>query len=387
MQVSPRSPRTKPPAPGVAPRQRSARPVAPDLALMDAIDAGVCVADFESGEILYANSPFRRGFGESAKLLSEAERCFSVPPSQRFAPAQLVETGGTTGAVLEDEFLCDVSQQWYLVRARAVAWPGRAWARLHTYCNITSRAESERFLQAQQEKLLLTSKLMSVGEMASTLSHELNQPIGAIVNYVSGCLRRIQQGRCTTNDLIEPLEAARLQAAHAGQVIARVRDFVRTREPRKEPHAVPAIVDGVLRLLELESSKQRVRIDVDIAPQLPEFVGDGVMIEQVVLNLVKNAIEAMRDTPPERRRVRIQSAVNADGQIEVRVRDQGPGLSSKNGEQLFSPFFTTKPDGMGIGLNICRSIVEYHGGRLTFSNQADGGCLFAFTLPPGRAAA
>jgi C4-dicarboxylate-specific signal transduction histidine kinase len=361
--------------------------VAPDLALMDAIDAGVCVADFESGEILYANAPFRRGFGESAKLLSEAERCFSVPPSQRFAPAQLVETGGTTEAVLEDEFLCDVSQQWYLVRARAVAWPGRDWVRLHTYCNITSRAESERFLQAQQEKLLLTSKLMSVGEMASTLSHELNQPIGAIVNYVSGCLRRIQQGRCTTNDLVEPLEAARLQAAHAGQVIGRVRDFVRTREPRKEPHAVPAIVDGVLRLLELESSKQRVRIDVDIAPQLPEFVGDGVMIEQVVLNLVKNAIEAMRDTPPERRRVRIQSAVNADGQIEVRVRDQGPGLSSKNGEQLFSPFFTTKPDGMGIGLNICRSIVEYHGGRLTFSNQADGGCLFAFTLPPGRAAA
>jgi signal transduction histidine kinase len=137
----------------------------------------------------------------------------------------------------------------------------------------------------------------------------------------------------------------------------------------------------VLDLLALEAERHRVSIDIEIAPALPEVEVDRVMIEQVLLNLIKNAIEAMRECAPRQRRLRVSARRNLDDAIEVRVSDRGCGLAPGAAEQLFTPFFTTKPDGLGIGLSICRSIVEYHGGRLFFENNPEGGSVFAFTLP------
>ena len=183
------------------------------------------------------------------------------------------------------------------------------------------------------------------------------------------------------------LVAARTQAEHASAVIARVREFVRAREPRRDAQHVAAIADTVLELLRLEAERQQLRIDLALAGALPAVYADRVMVEQVLLNLVKNAIEAMREVPAAQRELRIEGRVNLEDEIEVRVLDRGGGLSAAQSEQLFSPFFTTKSDGLGIGLAICRSIIEYHEGRLFFEPRPGGGSMFCFTLPraQGRA--
>lgn len=253
-------------------------------------------------------------------------------------------------------------------------------ARVLTAVDISERIEILDSHKSRQDKLLFTSRLMSVGEMTATLAHELNQPLAAIVNYLNGSLRLVAQAGGPVQ-VERALQAARTQAEHAAAVIARVREFVRAREPRRDAQDLPLIVDTVLELLRLEAERQQLRIELALAPALPRVYADRVMVEQVLLNLVKNAVEAMREVPAAQRGLRIEARVNLDDEIEVRVCDRGPGLSQAESEQLFSPFYTTKSDGLGIGLAICRSIIEYHEGRLFFEPREGGGSVFGFTLP------
>lgn len=247
--------------------------------------------------------------------------------------------------------------------------------------DISERIEILDSHKSRQDKLLFTSRLMSVGEMAATLAHELNQPLAAIVNYLNGSLRLVGQAGGPAQ-VERALLAARTQAEHASAVIARVREFVRAREPRRDAQDVALIVQTVVELLRLEAERQQLRIDIALQPGMPAAYADRVMVEQVLLNLVKNAIEAMREVPAARRDLRVEGRVDLDGAVELRVLDRGKGLSAAESEQLFSPFFTTKSDGLGIGLAICRSIIEYHEGRLFFEPRQDGGSVFGFTLPP-----
>lgn len=351
-------------------------------AVLDALDVPICIADFQNGRILFANDPFKARFGERAADLATTESGFAVAPSARFAADTLIDAQGAPSGVQVGEFEHLHDGRSYLVRAIAVRWKPGQLARLHALVDITQRVESERFKRSQQEKLLLTSRWMSVGELTSTLAHELNQPLGAIGNYVQGAIRRLRSGDANVEEIVGALEHARLQSEHAAKVVSRMREFVRTREPRREPVAVVDLVNGIVRLVEPEAQKHCVKMRLDFPPDLPAANADRVMIEQVVLNLVKNAIEAMSATSlPAEREVSISACVNSDGRLEIAVEDSGQGLSSEAQEQIFSPFFTTKPDGMGIGLSICRSIVEYHDGGLFFSSTANGGARFWFTLP------
>jgi C4-dicarboxylate-specific signal transduction histidine kinase len=352
-------------------------------ALLDSIDTAVCVADFAPGRLLYVNEPFRKHFAgcDAGQRLAEFESRFSVAPSERFPRPSLIDADGLPDCAMAGDFRCLAQDRWYRVRARAIRWGAEALVRLHTLADITERVESERFQQAQQEKLLQTSRFMSVGEMASTLAHELNQPLGAIINYLNGGLRRVQSRQTSEAELVQVLAMARIQAEHAAAIIARIREFVRTREPRREPVALSDLMNTITKLLDLEASKHQVCIELDLPLDLPLVLADRVMIEQVALNLVKNAIEAMREAPLRERKVHVSARENLDGLMEVAIADRGHGLSEQAADQLFSPFFTTKNDGMGIGLNICRSIVEYHQGRLYFRNNADRGSTFLFTLP------
>jgi C4-dicarboxylate-specific signal transduction histidine kinase len=225
---------------------------------------------------------------------------------------------------------------------------------------------------------------MSVGEMATTLAHELNQPLAAIVNYLSVGLRLLGREGTDQTRVSEALQYARAQAEHASQVIARLREFVRAREPKRDVYDPTELVASVMRLLALEAEKHRVRIDVEITPNARSVYADRVMIEQVLLNLMKNGIEAMRAAKPRERRLDVRVAPNLDDQIEFRITDRGCGLSDSDAQQVFTPFFTTKADGMGIGLAIWRSIIEYHEGRLYFERDPAGGSVFVFTLPPSR---
>ncbi|MFC0717340.1 sensor histidine kinase [Luteimonas padinae] len=272
------------------------------------------------------------------------------------------------------------SNRWYALHW-GIAEVAGATLDMLTAVDISARIEALDSHKSQQEKLLFTSRLMSVGEMAATLAHELNQPLAAIVNYLNGSLRLVDQAGGPVQ-VERALVAARTQAEHAAAVISRVREFVRAREPRRDAHDVAQITGTVVELLRLEAERLQLRIELALAADLPPVHADRVMVEQVLLNLVKNAIEAMREVPAAQRGLRIEGRVNLDGEVEVRVCDRGEGLSEEQGRQLFSPFFTTKSDGLGIGLAICRSIIEYHEGRLFFEPREGGGSVFGFTLPP-----
>ncbi|MBB1473358.1 hypothetical protein H5368_09960 [Luteimonas sp. MC1782] len=339
-------------------------------ALLEAIPVPCAAFARGDGRLLASNSPYRDAF--------------SGLPGHVHRTRLLAELGDDdhdsgSGGAAPREVHAAHSNRWY-----ALHWgesdAGGEPLSLLTAVDISARIEALDSHRSRQEKLLFTSRLMSVGEMAAMLAHELNQPLAAIVNYLNGSLRLVDQAGGPVQ-VERALLAARTQAEHAAAVISRVREFIRAREPRRDARDLAQITGTVLELLRLEADRQQLRIELALAPDLPAVYADRVMVEQVLLNLVKNAIEAMREVPAAKRGLRIEGRVNLDGEVEVRVCDRGEGLSAEQGQQLFSPFFTTKSDGLGIGLAICRSIIEYHEGRLFFEPRDGGGSVFGFTLP------
>ncbi len=341
------------------------------LPVLEALPYATAAYDDASGALLGANPRFHEAFAGLPIADRAALQGALAPP----------EADAADEVRLADD-------RWYRLCWRSSN--GTPPLALLTAVDISERMEALDSRSHQQEKLLFTSRMMSVGEMAATLAHELNQPLAAIVNYLNGSLRLVgqlddQPGKPA--QVARALTAARTQAEHAAAVISRVREFVRAREPRRDAHDIAAIVHTVVELLRLEAERLRLSIDVALAPNLTPVYADRVMIEQVLLNLVKNAIEAMREVPSSRRALRIEGRRTLDDEIEVRVLDRGPGMSEEQRGQVFSPFFTTKADGLGIGLAICRSIIEYHEGRLFLEARDGGGSVFGFTLPlaQGRA--
>lgn len=335
-------------------------------ALLEAIPFACAAFDAGDGALIAGN---RRYLDEFSKL-----------PGHDRRDSLLQSLAGDDGTA--HEVHAPHNNRWYALHWGDATIGGRVLAML-TAIDISERIETLDSHKTRQEKLLFTSRLMSVGEMAATLAHELNQPLAAIVNYLNGSLRLVDQAGGPVQ-VERALLAARTQAEHAAAVISRVREFVRAREPRRDAQDLAQIAGTVLELLRLEAERQQLRIEVALNAPLPAVYADRVMVEQVLLNLVKNAIEAMREIPAAQRGLRIEGRVNLDGEIEVRVCDRGAGLSAEESAQLFSPFFTTKVDGLGIGLAICRSIIEYHEGRLFFEPRDGGGSVFGFTLPPAE---
>src|SRR5699024_8401355 len=218
-----------------------------------------------------------------------------------------------------------------------------------------------------------TSRAMSVGEMATTLAHELNQPLAATINYLSGCasMASADPGKAP---LLEGIQLAQRQAERAAKIIGSIREFVRSRDPHRDNVDVGQLVHNVTELLRLETTQQRVRIINALPDDLPLMFADRVMIEQVLPNLIKNPNEAMRKTPPKERRITGPARVAYDDMVALRVAVQGCGFDGDDMDQLFAPLYTTKTDGLGIGLAICRSIIEYHEGRLFAEPNEEDGC-------------
>lgn len=351
------------------------------VTVLDALDAAVYVADLEKGEVLYANEHCITELGgRVGESIEELERNFDPPPRTAFAEELLLDKSGQPAGVHKAECRNTETGHWYLMRAKIIRWVDGRSVRLHMAGDITDRKHADEVNRQQQEKLLLTSRLLTVGEMASTLAHEINQPLAAIANYNQGCVRRIRSGQWNAEELAGTLEKVTVQAERAGRVIQRVRDFLRNREPNRAPISAAELTEDVARLVELEAEKAGVSIRVEAAPGLPPVLADRVMVEQVLLNLIKNAIEAMQEGN-SLRELWITCARTDGNAIELAVRDRGPGISAEVEAELFAPFFTTKPQGMGVGLNICRSIVELHEGRLWFTRNDGAGTTFRFTLP------
>ncbi|MDX9999144.1 MAG: PAS domain S-box protein [Phenylobacterium sp.] len=248
--------------------------------------------------------------------------------------------------------------------------------------DLSERQETERRLQDLQSELVHVSRLTSMGEMASALAHELNQPLSAIANYVKGCVRLLDSGRADPAKLRTALEQSGEQALRAGQIIRRLRDFVARGEVERRIESLPKLIEeaGALAMVGAKEHGIRVRFDLDRNAEL--VLADKVQIQQVVLNLMRNAIDEMHDTPKRNLVVRTKAA--PDDMVEVIVSDTGRGISPQVADQLFQPFITTKKQGMGVGLSICRTIVEAHEGRIWVESNADGGADFHFTLRAAR---
>jgi two-component system sensor kinase FixL len=248
--------------------------------------------------------------------------------------------------------------------------------------DLTERQESEARVQELQTELVHISRITALGEMSSALAHELNQPLAAIGNYLSG-LRRMGAADAPPNMPLwrDTLEKAAAQALRAGDIIRRLRDFVSRGETERRIESVSKLVVEAGALAFLGAKEQAIRVTTELDPDADLVLADKVQVQQVLLNLIRNAMEAMAGAPT--RELTIESRLEADDMVRISVCDTGSGLSDAVMATLFQPFMTTKPSGMGVGLSICRTIVEAHGGRIWAENRPAGGAMFAFTLPAG----
>ena len=254
---------------------------------------------------------------------------------------------------------------------------GRHSGWMSSVVDITEQKRAELRQRQNDEQLQHAQRLASLGEMASTLAHELNQPLMALSNFASAAKAFAEQGNQQL--LASSLDETVAQARRSAEIVRRIRGFVRQRTAGTEDCAVAALVTNALALLQGEMRLRQARAEVRIAPSLPPVRGDRVLLEQVLLNLLSNSLHAMLATPPEERVVEVEAEL-LEGRVHIRVADRGSGIDAALAEQVFAPFFTTKAGGLGLGLNICRTIVEAHRGRLSFANRAGGGTVFTLEL-------
>ena len=324
--------------------------------VLEGLNAAVYVSDAETGELLYANQQFTSTFPAGSDL-----------------PA--LPRGAHEGEVHDT-----ARGRWFLVNSRPVRWIDGRMVRLQLATDISERRRAEALFRQQREKMQMTARLVTVGEMATTLAHELNQPLAAISNYSMGCVRRLKSGTWNEAELLDAMEKGAAQAERASKVIQRVRAFVARRAPNLVPCDINEVVGGVSSMIGLEARQTGASLKLELSEVVPYVRADPLLMEQVILNLSRNALEAMQEAAPDEREITIRSRRNGDDSVEVAVVDRGRGIDPQLEANLFTPFFSTKSHGMGLGLHICRSIVEAHGGHVWLSRNPEHGVTFHFSL-------
>lgn len=359
-------------------------------AMEDSMITGMRALDM-NGRITYVNRAFCEMVGMTEQALLGAAPPFPYWPDneidEQLQQLREILAGKSTKTGMEVHFK---RADGTLFPARMYSSPlidasGRQTGWMTSMTDISERRRIEDMQRQQELRLQQTARLVTMGEMASSLAHELNQPLAAISNYALGGTARLRaklaQGeQPDSGEMLTMLEKTSEQARRAGQVLRRIRDFVKRNEPSREPCTAAAIVANAVELAQIDANRQRIRIDTQVDDALPELFCDPILIEQVLLNLIKNGAEAMTGNGARQLRVEVRRA-DAKQAVEFCVADSGPGLSETVRKQIFEPFFTTKSDGMGMGLKICRSIIEYHRGSLWVEPSELGGCAFRFTIP------
>ncbi|MDD1631247.1 MAG: ATP-binding protein, partial [Methylococcaceae bacterium] len=251
--------------------------------------------------------------------------------------------------------------------------------------DVSLRKHQEQQEKEHLEELAHVARLCLMGEMGSGIAHEVNQPLTAIANYTQACLRFIGAESPDLDQLGEILFKIHQQALKAGRIIHRMKDFVSSRKIYRTDTCINTLVENAVSLCATDFKQNNIKLELDLAKNLPDITIDDVQIEQVLLNLIRNSIDALKGMPQKTlRQVLIQTHMKSLNQIEIKVNDNGSGIDETQKAKILTPFFTTKPTGMGMGLSISRSIIEAHEGILTFNSKPVEGTTFYFTLPVKR---
>ncbi|RZL92166.1 MAG: PAS domain S-box protein [Variovorax sp.] len=392
-------------------RLRAERDLADALAfrkaMEDSVITGLRARDLQ-GRITYVNPAFCEMVGFSAEELMTAHGEAPYWPTElahEYQRRQAVRLAGSLPPRegFESVFMRKDGSRFpvLIFEAPLINAHGAQTGWMSAFIDIAEQRRIEELSRASQERLQASARLATVGEMASLLSHELTQPLAAIASYASGSLNLLRGGQPLGSDRAEvAMAVGRIaeQAERAGQVIRSVHNFVRRRDRTREAVVPQALIEAVMPLVRLQARKLAVRVDVAIAERLPAVLCDRTLVEQVLLNLARNGMQAM-DVPELAGRVlllrvararAVGATVDAEAKdaradarrwIEFSVTDVGCGIGDDVAAQIFNPFFTTRPDGMGLGLSLCRTVVEQHGGVLMFERHRPRGTVFRFTLP------
>ena len=364
-------------------------------AMEDSLVTGLRARDLQ-GHITYVNPAFCQmvGFPEE-ELLGHSIPAPYWPPEfvDEYQQRQMIRLAGNLPPRegYESVFMRKDGSRFpvLIIEAPLINAQGVQTGWMSAFLDISEQRRVEELSRTSQERLQATARLATVGEMASLLSHELNQPLAAISSYATGSINLLAEGPDAANEFGADLQLAMRriaeQAERAGKVIKSVHDFVRRRDQVREAVAPQVLLEDILPLINLQARHLSVLVQAEVEPDVPCVVCDRTMVEQVLLNLARNAMQAM-DQPHILERVLLLRVrrVPGDGRkkwLEFSVADMGAGIAPEVQLQLFNPFFTTKAEGMGLGLSLCRTVVEQHGGVLVFEPNVPQGTVFSFTLP------
>ena len=356
-------------------------------AMEDSVQAGLRARDLE-GRITYVNPAFCAMVGWSAEELTGR-----MPPMPYWVDEEMEATRALHDRILAGEgprrgfevpFRRRNGEMFPVLihEAPLIDANGRQTGWMSSVIDISDQKRAEELARQQQERLQSTARLITMGEMASSLAHELNQPLAAIASYNAGCLQLLNDGHADAEELKDALAKSTAQAQRAGRVIRRIYEFVRRAEPKSEPCNIVDLIDRSIALVEPDARRHGIRIERHVRSGLPAVNGDGILLEQAFLNLIRNAIESVQGLSGERRRLTLSVELENE-HIHLAIADLGAGIPATIAPRLFEPFFSTKTEGLGMGLNICRSVVEGHKGRLWMEPNPQGGSVFHVLLPIG----
>ncbi|MGB7098241.1 MAG: ATP-binding protein, partial [Xanthobacteraceae bacterium] len=276
----------------------------------------------------------------------------------------------------------DSKVRWVRVRARShLADRGAANKVSGIIIDITERKTAETEAELQRLEVAHLMRVSVLGELSGAIAHEVNQPLTAILSNAQAALHLLRQNSPDLADVRDALQDIVDEDNRAGEIIRRLRSLLKKGQGKSERVDVGDLLNSTIALLRGELISRRIRLDADLASDLPAITGDSVQLQQVLLNLIMNAMDSMASTPITQRRVAVSARTTASGAIEVFVKDHGRGISPADQSRVFEPFYTTKEQGLGLGLTLCSTIIQAHGGKLTLSNNNSGGAVATIRLP------
>jgi len=337
-----------------------------------------------SGEIIWSEETFRI-FGYDKAPSVTLDMVFQrIHPDDRARAKQTIDRASSDGKDFDHGYrllMPDGSVKYVHATAHAATDASGGIEFVGAVTDVTARKRAEEELHEAQAGLAHVTRVTALGELAASIAHEVNQPLAAVVTNAAACLRWLDRETPNLDEARGTVRSIIKDGSRAGEVIQRVRGLVNKTAGQKAPLHLNEVVDEVITLVQHELFSHRVLLRLELAPALPLVLADRIQLQQVILNLIINGIEAMQAVTDRPRELVIQTHQDETHQILLTVKDCGIGIAADNADRLFDAFFTTKSSGMGIGLSICRSIVDAHGGRLSASGNVGPGTTFQFTLP------